>query len=247
MQGSIQFGDNRTGIASAPRQSEELLQATRETARTSGGDTDAHAELRLSYAREADPLGSVPELTKKKSAKTQDRSAVRAQVLVDRLAERLAFERTGTRLYEALLVKHAAYAEQLAGVPAERLEQFHAEEAAHFRLLTEALQTLGADPSAQTPAADLVGVQGMGLVQAMTEPRTNFVQALNTILVAELADNDGWQALIGLARQAGFDEMAERFMEALEQEEEHLRQVRAWLVELTSMELGGRGATRTNA
>jgi rubrerythrin len=157
--------------------------------------------------------------------------------LIDRLAERLAFERSGTRLYEALLVKHAAYADELPNVSVERLQEFCTDEAQHFRMLSDCLEELGADPTAQTPCADLVGVEGFGLLQAITEPRTTFLQSLHAILVAELADNDGWQTLIGLAKAADQDEMAERFESALEEEDEHLTQVRTWMSELTMAEL----------
>jgi hypothetical protein len=102
------------------------------------------------------------------------------------------------------------------------------------------LQSLGADPTAQTPAADLVGIQGMGLMQALTDPRTNFVQALCTILIAELADNDGWEMLINLATPAGLDDLVERFRAAREEEDKHLDQVRTWLLEISTAELTGR-------
>jgi bacterioferritin (cytochrome b1) len=240
METTTQFGANRTGVQSSPKDTKELLKATQSTVPSSTGDENALASVRLTYAREAEPLGSVPPPArvkgKMKSAGTIG-AGVRPQVLVDKLAERLAFERSGTRLYEALIVKHAAYTDQLPNVSLEILQQFHAEEAQHLHLLIESLEQLGADPTAQTPCADLVGVEGMGLVQAITEPRTTFVQSLNAILIAELADNDGWQTLIAMARAAGQDELAERFTAALSEEDEHLRQVRAWMSELTMAEL----------
>src|SRR5687767_14119761 len=237
MEGFTQFGSNRTGIQSSPKLTKELLQATRDATPTSEGDASALAAMRIIHARESEPLGTVPPI--KEAAATDVTANVRVQVLVDHIAERLAFERTGRRLYEALLVKHSAYANELPNVSVERLTQFHAEEAQHFVLLAEALQSLGADPTAQTPAADLVGIQGMGLVQALSEPRTNFVQALCTVLIAELADNDGWETLINLATIAGLDDLVERFRTAREQEDEHLDQVRTWLLELSTAELTG--------
>lgn len=215
------------------------MQATEETVPTSDGDASAIALVRLAYAGEADPIGSVPPLTKAQSElkKVAAKSGTRAEVLIDKLAQRLAFERAGTRLYDALLVKHAAYADELPNVAVEALEQIRAEEAQHFLLLNEALASLGADPTVQTPGADLVGVEGMGLMQAVCDPRTTFTQALEAILVAELTDNDGWQTLIGVAKVAGQDELADRFSAALEEEENHLVQVRTWMSELTTAEL----------
>jgi hypothetical protein len=49
------------------------------------------------------------------------------------------------------------------------------------------------------------------------------------MLNAELADNDGWQMLISLASGLGHSEFEEQFAEALEEEEEHLENVRHWL------------------
>jgi rubrerythrin len=236
METVTEFGANRTGIKSSPQDAQELLKATQAAQPDPEGDTSALANMRLEYAGQAEPLGSVPSPGQKPPAQTAG-AEVRIQVLIDRLAERLAFERSGTRLYEALLVKHAAYVDELPNVSIERLQEFCAEEAQHFRMLSECLEELGADPTAQTPCADLVGIEGFGLMQAITEPRTTFVQSLNAILVAELADNDGWQTLIGLAKAANQDEMAERFEIALEEEDDHLMQVRAWMSELTMAEL----------
>jgi ferritin-like protein len=239
MESSTTIGTNRTGMKSSPREAKKLLEAAGATVPTSEGDEGALALVRLAYAGEADPIGSVPPLTKAHSAlkKAAEKSGTRVEVLVDKLAQRLAFERTGTRLYDALLVKHAAYSDQLPNVSIEKLHQIRTEEAQHFLLLTEALESLGADPTAQTPGADLVGVEGMGLMQVVCDPRTTFAQSLDAILIAELTDNDGWQTLIGVAKAADQDDLAERFAIALEEEEEHLVQVRTWMSELTNAEL----------
>jgi hypothetical protein len=239
MEASITVGTNRTGVKTSPRDAQKLLEGAEATIPSSEGDESALALVRLDYAGEADPIGSVPPLTKGQSAlkKSSSTSGTRPEVLIDKLAQRLAFERTGTRLYDALLVKHAAYSDQLPKVSIEKLQQIRAEEAQHFLLLTEALESLGADPTAQTPGADLVGVEGMGLMQAVCDPRTTFAQSLDAILVAELADNDGWQTLIGVAKAADQDDLAEQFAVALEEEEEHLAQVRTWVSELTTAEL----------
>jgi hypothetical protein len=238
MESSTTIGTNRTGVRSSPRDAKKLLAAAEKTVPTDG-DASALALERLACAGEADPIGSVPPLAKTQGVlkKMAAESGTRAEVLIDKLAQRLAFERAGTRLYDALLVKHAAYADELPNVSVETLQQIRDEEAQHFLLLNEALESLGADPTVQTPGADLVGVEGMGLIQAVCDPRTTFAQALEAILVAELADNDGWQTLIGVAKVAGQDELADQFTAALEEEESHLVQVRTWMSELTTAEL----------
>jgi ferritin-like protein len=242
MESATTLGTNRTGVRTSPLDTEALLEGTESTVPTPGNESDL-AQVRLAYAGEAEPLGSVPPLDEAilDATSGEEVTGMRAEVLVDKLAQRLAFERTGVRLYDALLVKHAAYSDELPNVSIEKLQQIRTEEAQHFLMLTESLESIGADPTTQTPGADLVGIEGTGLMQAVTEPRTTFAQALDAILIAELADNDGWQALIAVAQAVGADELAERCSVALEQEEEHLRQVRAWVSELSTAEL--RGAT----
>jgi len=66
-------------------------------------------------------------------------------------------------------------------------------------------------------------------VQVLTDPRTTLDQCLNAILVAELADNDGWMLLASLADAMGHEEMAETFREALADEAMHLANVRQWV------------------
>jgi hypothetical protein len=46
-----------------------------------------------------------------------------------------------------------------------------------------------------------------------------------------LTDNDGWELLIKLAENLGYDDMKAEFETALEHEEEHLVNVRSWLSE----------------
>ena len=62
--------------------------------------------------------------------------------------------------------------------------------------------------------------------------RTNVVQSLHAILVAELTDNDGWELLVELAAQMGLDEIAREFEGALVSEQRHLDKVRRWVAAL---------------
>jgi ferritin-like metal-binding protein YciE len=95
-------------------------------------------------------------------------------------------------------------------------------------MLSECIKRLGADPTAQTPGADLVGIESQGLVQTVSDPRTTFGQSLHAVLVAELADVEAWDLLASLAEGMGEDEMAQNFRQALAQEQEHLAKVRSW-------------------
>ena len=155
-------------------------------------------------------------------------TGVKPQVFIDKLAERAAYERGGTRLYDALIVKFQATGDSTSGATLEELTEIRADELAHFHLLVEAIRKLGGDPTAQTPSADIVGVETMGLMQVLNDPRTTFTDCLNAMLIAELTDVDAWNLLANLAEGIGEDELAQRFREALLQENKHLQQVRGW-------------------
>jgi hypothetical protein len=155
-------------------------------------------------------------------------------LLMDKLGERLAFERSGTRLYDALLGKCNAMQSK---IPLKELQHIRDEEAMHFALCGAAIQSLGGDPTEQTPCADVAGVEGSGLMQVLTDPRTTMAQALHAILVAEMTDNAAWEELIEMTMQSApaesADELVARFKNAQENEAEHLEKVRAWYKETT--------------
>jgi hypothetical protein len=133
----------------------------------------------------------------------------------------------------------AAEADAIGSVPIpgtakgmlKTLQHFRDEEAEHFALVVAAMQRLGADPTAMTPCADVVGVTSMGVLQAISDPRTNLAQSLNALLTAELTDNAGWELLIELAEASNQSEIAQSFEKALAQEQVHLTTVRSWLAE----------------
>jgi bacterioferritin (cytochrome b1) len=239
MQKEVKMGRNRTGMDMSPKDSKELLQGSQRSMPTSEGDEVQLAAIRGEYLKDGDALGSVPPPGTVKGvfkAGADMLSGNRAEVLLDKLGERLAFERGGTRLYEALIGKCLAAPNGRDVVQMNVLEEIHREEARHFELLRTSIEQLGGDPTAMTPCADLVGVQSLGLVQAMTEPRTTVAQCINTILIAELADNAGWELLIRLAQEMGHDELVLEFQQALAAEARHLATVRGWLEQLTLAE-----------
>jgi rubrerythrin len=162
----------------------------------------------------------------------------RPSLFIDKLGERLAFERSGTRLYEALLVKFEADGSLAEIVSEERLRAIRDDEARHFHMVWQALERLGADPTVQTPCADAGGVESQGLFQLLSDPRSSFAQGLHAALTAELVDNEGWSMLIDLADKMKQPEMAEEFRKALREEEVHLQLVRDWLREANLKEAG---------
>jgi ferritin-like protein len=206
---------NQSGMQTAPDGGQAMLENTELTKPRRGDETDL-AKIRLEYAKDAEPVGTIPEPMQ---------SGMTA-VLMDKLGERLAFERSGTRLYDALLVKCAA--DPSKTLSSKEIKHIRDEEAMHFALVGAAIQSLGGDPTAQTPCADVAGVEGMGLMQVLNDPKTTVAQALHAILVAEMTDNAAWEELIELTSQAGNDDLVARFTKARDNELEHLEKVQGW-------------------
>ena len=233
------LGMNRTGMQTSPMDAKRLMQATQEFQ----PDVAAEelADVRTMMIEEADPVGSVPPPATMKGMATagmQMLAGRKAHAMLDKLAERMAFERAGTRLYEAFVTKCEAHANDLGVIQLETLRQFRDEEASHVRLLDEAIRSVGGDPTAATPCADLAGVENMGLMQVVTDPRTSVTQSLHAVFVAELADEPAWDLLASPAEEMAQKELAQRFRIALAEERTHLETIRNWYESMTRAVLG---------
>jgi rubrerythrin len=260
------IGMNRTGAKLSPAGTEAMNQATNEFAPPGPIDTGATEAERLVYINEAEAVGSIPPPASIKGllkAGVARMKGSQPSIFFDKIGERIAFERAGVRLYDALLVKYQGVERigdellppaetvldlstegmhSLAPVtgesPTETLQRIRGEELAHFHMLCQCMEQLGGDPTAMTPCADVTATASMGLVQVLTDPRTTLAQCLNAMLTAELTDNAGWELLISLAEDAGQPELAGRFLGALAQEQEHLAIVKGWLTALVSQGAG---------
>ena len=140
---------------------------------------------------EAEPLGPCrrPPVLSRSRRRGQ---GVRAEpaVFMDKLGERLAFERSGVRLYEALISKSTPSGP--GGRPARRSRAHPARRARHFTHARAAHRASWAAIRGAHASADPARVASQGLWRAH-DPRTNLRQGLEAILVAELVDNDSWE------------------------------------------------------
>ena len=138
MSNATDLGSNKTGLVASPTRAAELVMMT-----------DVEVPLttplmseRARVAHQAKPVGSVPApATFKGMTHTALRflKGQRSHVLMDKLGQRCAFERTGTRLYDALLSKYDAYGSYSHGPSRDALQKMRNEELAHFHLLAEAI------------------------------------------------------------------------------------------------------------
>ena len=229
--GAQQAMGNRTGIQFSPELAEELIEGANSAAPSSEGGPEDLAEYRTDYIAERFPLGSMPLMPVSEEADATEEAAGMA-VLMDKLSERLAFERMGTRLYEALLNKCETLGEQSPGPTLEEIRHIGSEELEHFLMLNRIITDIGGDPTIESPSADVAGVASMGIMQVLTDPRSSMPQCLQALMTAELTDNAGWELLIELADGLGYTDMKTEFETALVHEEEHLQNVRDWLSDM---------------
>lgn len=231
MDNTISVGMNRTGLDMAPLSKDTLVDFAQQQGARVPDEAQSWLDLHKTYGLEADRVGTVPVPARLKGMASTALDALKGnkpQVLIDKLGERLAYERTGVRLYEALIMKVGTAAQ--GPVPdVAALTRIRDDEHAHFQLVAAALMKIGADPTAMTPCADVSGVAALGHLQVLTDPRTTVSQALTSIMMIELGDNAGWDLLIELANEAGHKDMAQSFVGALETERQHLETVRGWL------------------
>lgn len=232
METEVEIGLNRTGTGLSPKLTADMLEGTKEFPPNAAGDERAIASVREEYARVGDRVGSVPPpmsvggITK---AMVEGIRGTRPAQFIDKLGERLAFERMGVRLYESLLSKYDVFGSFEDGPSRDDLQQMLLQEHSHFRLLVEAVIKVGGDPTVMTPAADVAATLSRGVMDVLVDPRTTFAQSLEAILVAELVDNEAWDGLIELAEQRNDAELVSQFRAALADEVVHLERVRSWI------------------
>ena len=222
IQPSLRSGSNRTGLGvAADYLRRGMLDVPRELmGPTSRGSREELARVRVRYAREGFTHGTMPPMA---------RAQRRLLQLFDLLGARLAYERAGTRFYDALGSKVDAYGSFDGGPDHHDLEELRGEELAHVRMLERVITELGGDATVVTPSANLQLIASRGLGDVLTDPRTSVVDGLGALVVAELAHHEEWLGLIEVARELQLDDLVPSFQSAQLTEELHLSKVRRWL------------------
>ena len=213
-------GDNHTGVKLNPELAAEMIQGTIEFGPTSSGGADLIAENRIRAARQSEPAATMPPSVD---------VALERLPLLDKLGARLQFERTGTRLYEALISKLDAYGTFRGGPSRADLEHIRDEELAHFQLVQQTIVQLGGDPTAVTPCANIQATASKGICDVLVDPRTTLIECLDAIIVAELADHESWEQLVTVVAAMGLVDLVPLIQQAETTEREHLASVRGWI------------------
>lgn len=233
MSDANKLGMNRTGIDMSPIQSKSMRKAAgqQDSSPTSHRVMD---QIRALYLSEGETVGSVPLPASFTGALSSFKEKIKGnapELLINKLGQRLAFERTGIRLYEMVIAKCQTMPDDLASrvISVDALKQFRDEEAQHFLLVHKIMESLGADPTAMTPDADISAVASMGVVQVLTEPRTSILQCLEALQTLELTDNAAWTLLQEICLNMGLNDMAKEFTAAIEQEEVHAYTITQWI------------------
>lgn len=215
-----QPGNNHTGVTMRPDDVAEMIQGTEEFGPTSSGGAEALAKVRIRMAQMSEPAATMPPSVG---------VAVDRLPLLDKLGARLQFERTGVRLYDALLSKYDAYGSFAGGPSRQDLELIRTEELRHLGLVQNVIVSLGGDPTVVTPCANLQATVSKGVIDVLVDPRTNLIECLGAIIVAELADHESWEQLVPAIRLVGDKAVETSIREAERTEAEHLTKVRKWL------------------
>jgi hypothetical protein len=215
---------NRTGTIISPLDSIKTIKGASELTHPTKGDCTEIGNNRILHMQEAEGIGSIA---------FNEQIMTGNHAMMDKLGERLVFERMGARLYEALITKYNGTNHQERLPELTRIEQFYLEKLKHFQNVSEVITNLGGDPTALTPAADVIGAATQGWIQVLTDPRTTFLQSLEIMLHLELVDNAGWELMIELAERNGLGDLAIQFQQILDEEAFHLITVKQWVQELT--------------
>lgn len=148
--------------------------------------------------------------------------------LADELGDRLASARATVRLYDALLGRLGPAPRLPCGATRARVTQLREEEQAHAALASEAIATVGGDPTLVTVGAELEALLSLGIHEPIASGPVELVQHLRALVVAELAGADGWMVVTTLARLLEREDLAVRFERAYLRDRTHARTVRRW-------------------
>jgi rubrerythrin len=184
----------------------------------------SRAQVRVALGKRRNPM---QKLAQRNSAR-----------ILDLLGERMTFERAGVRLYDQILTRMRASADERIQAMCETMEKHRAEEKEHEEWLGVQIRALGGNTEVMTEHSRLVEQESQGIEQVMRSDE-NIVHDFHALLSAELTDNAGWDLLKGLADELGDKDAKREFTRRLHEEEDHLLFVRKAMQMFALEELTG--------
>jgi rubrerythrin len=159
--------------------------------------------------------------------------------VIDLLTERLTFERSSVRLYDAILDKLRTIEDRDVERMVEPMTEHRDQEQEHVRWLQEQIAMLGGDTDGHTEMAELVTRESQGLSSVILDGDNDVSHLFHALMTAELTDNAGWDMLVSLADEAGDRDAKRAFKHRLHEEEAHLVFVRRVLENFARREVLG--------
>lgn len=147
------------------------------------------------------------------------------------MSERLAFERIITKLYEGLIEKCQILGELENGPSIAELRRLRQDKVRDFLILKDSIEEFGGDPMELTTSAACMLIAKSGLPKVVKDVETSVGQALDAVLISELADREGWNVLVGVCKRLGRPDLAKRFEGAAARQNVHLQKMRTWVIE----------------
>ena len=157
--------------------------------------------------------------------------------VIDVLTERLTFERAGVKLYDRIVEKMRASGDKQMNKMLDQMIEHRDQEKEHEEWLEEQIRALGGDAHGETKHSRLVQTESQGIEKVILQENAELPDMFHALLVAELADNAGWDLLVQLADEADDSKAKRAFKKRLHEEEEHLIFVRRAVEKLSIREV----------
>jgi bacterioferritin (cytochrome b1) len=162
-----------------------------------------------------------------------------APMVLDLLGGRLAYERTGVKLYDAVIRKIELNPDRRYHRVLDYLRHIRDEEKEHEEWLESQIRALGGTAHEITAMAQLESEETSGVMSVVVDGHQHVPHLLHALLAAELADNAGWDLLVKLADEAGDKQAKLQFKKRLMEEAKHLAFVREAVVRAAELEVLG--------
>lgn len=159
--------------------------------------------------------------------------------VLDVLTARCAYERTGVKLYDAIIDKIERQGDTHYHRMLETLRRHRDEEKEHEEWLEQQIRALGGDPHAATQMSRLEDEETRGVQGVLLDGHSEIPHLIHALFTAELTDNAGWDLLVQLADEAGDREAKREFGRRLAEEAKHLLFMREAMTRTAEREILG--------